>query len=117
MHARSRFGTVGEDLAADYLQGLGFEVVARNFQCAAGEIDGVAMKGRLLVFCEVKTRTGDAFGVPAEAVGYAKQARMKRVAAHWLTEHKPGAVDVRFDVVSVIFRNGTGEVTHIPDAF
>jgi putative endonuclease len=117
MHARSRFGAAGEDLAADYLQGMGFEVVARNYHCAVGEIDVVAMKGRLLVFCEVKTRTGDAFGFPAEAVGYAKQARLKRLAANWLTEHKPGAVDIRFDVVSVIFRNGTGEVSHIPDAF
>jgi putative endonuclease len=117
MHARSRFGHFGEDLAAGHLESLGFEVVARNYHCAAGEIDVVAMKGRLLVFCEVKTRMGDTFGVPEEAVGYAKQARLKKLAAHWLTEHKPGAVDIRFDVVSVIFRNGTGEVTHIPDAF
>jgi putative endonuclease len=117
MHARTSFGYEAEDLAADHLEGLGFQIVARNYRCPAGEIDVVAMKDATIVFCEVKARRDDRFGSPAEAVGYAKQARLKRLAAQWLHDHRPGAVDIRFDVVSVIVRDGRCELTHIPDAF
>ena len=72
---------------------------------------------RLLVFCEVKARRDDRFGAPAEAVDRTKQMRLKRLAARWLADHRPGAVDIRFDVVSVIVRDGRCELTHIPDAF
>ena len=117
MHARTTFGHAAEDLAADHLEGLGYQVVARNYRCDAGEIDLVATKSGTLVFCEVKARHDDRFGAPAEAVGRVKQARLKRLAAQWLAHHKPGAVDIRFDVVSVIVRDGRFELTHIPDAF
>ncbi len=117
MHARTTFGLSGEDLASDHFERAGYQVVARNFRCKGGELDLVATRPGLLVFCEVKTRANDRFGSPAEAVGYAKQARLRRLAAQWLSEHKPGAVDIRFDVVSVIVRDGRCELTHIPDAF
>jgi putative endonuclease len=117
MHARTRFGTAGEDAAVEHLEGAGYSVVARNYRTRAGEIDVVASRGATLVFCEVKTRADDRFGMPAEAVDRSKQARLRRLAACWLSEHKPGPVDIRFDVVSVIVRNGRYEVTHIPDAF
>ena len=117
MHARTRFGTAGEDLAVERLESSGYRTVARNYRTKAGEIDIVALRGSTLVFCEVKTRVDDRFGLPAEAVDRVKQARLRRLAAQWLAEHKPGPVDVRFDVVSVIVRNGHNEVTHIPDAF
>lgn len=117
MHARARFGHVGEDAAADHLERLGFQVVARNYRCRSGELDLVATKDGMLVFCEVKARTTDRFGDPSEAVNYHKQARLRRLAAQWLSEHRPGPCDIRFDVLSVIVRNGNAEVTHIPDAF
>ena len=117
MHARTRFGHRGEDLAVSHFKRDGYRVVDRNYRCPGGEIDLVAVKGDVLVFCEVKTRTDDRFGSPAEAVGRAKQARLRRLAAQWMAQHRPGPVDIRFDVVSVIVRNGHREVTHIPDAF
>ncbi|HWL66076.1 MAG TPA: YraN family protein [Actinomycetota bacterium] len=117
MHARTVFGHAVEDIAADHLEQLGFRIVARNYRCDAGEIDIVALGEGVLVFCEVKARRDDRFGSPAEAVTYAKQARLRRLAACWLAEHRPGAVDIRFDVVSVIVRSGRVELTHIPDAF
>ena len=58
-------------------------VLARNWQCREGELDIVARRARLLVFCEVKARTTDTFGVPAEAVGPLKQAKVRRLAALW----------------------------------
>lgn len=117
MHARSRLGRRGEDAACDLYRRLGFAVVERNYRSGRGEIDVVARRGDLLVFCEVKTRRSDEWGVPAEAVDRAKQARLRKLAAAWMAERRPGYVDVRFDVVSVIVRGDRIDVTHVPDAF
>jgi putative endonuclease len=117
MDARPELGRRGEDLAESVFRRLGFDIVQRNYRCKHGEIDLIARRGRILVFCEVKTRTTDTWGTPAEAVGFRKQSRLRRLAAVWLTDHAVGRVEVRFDVVSVIVRPDRSEVTHIPDAF
>jgi putative endonuclease len=117
MDARPLLGRTGEDLAADLLSRLGFTIIERNWRHAAGEIDLVAASGDLLVFCEVKTRRTNKWGEPSEAVGYHKQARLRRLAAAWMSERRPGQVRVRFDVVSVIVRDAQTEVVHLPDAF
>src|SRR5687768_6006497 len=117
MNARTGLGDVGEDVAERLYRKMGFRVLDRNFRCERGEIDIVARRGPLLVFCEVKTRRTDRWGEPSEAVHHAKQARLRRLAAIWLGRRRPGAVDIRFDVVSVIVRRGRTYVRHIPDAF
>ncbi|MGH2806202.1 MAG: YraN family protein [Actinomycetota bacterium] len=118
MDARVGLGRRGEDAAARFYRRHGFTIVERNYRCGrSGEVDIVARRGGLVVFCEVKARGDDRWGIPAEAVGYAKQARLRRLAAAWLSQRRPGPVDVRFDVVSVIVRDGRAELTHIPDAF
>ena len=117
MDARTDLGRTGEDAAEKLYRKLGFSLVERNYRCPAGEIDLVVRRGPLVVFCEVKARRTDRWGEPAEAVGYAKQARLRRLAAAWLSERKPGSVEIRFDVVSVIVRPGRVELRHIPDAF
>lgn len=116
MHERARFGRAGEDAAADLFRRSGF-TVERNFRAGRIEIDLVAHRPGLVVFCEVKTRSTDRWGLPAEAVGYEKQARIRRAAAAWLAERSPGRVEVRFDVVSAIVADGRMRLTHIPDAF
>ena len=76
--------------------------MARNWRCRDGELDVIARHGRQMVFCEVKTRSSDAFGTPAEAVTPLKQSRIRRLAARWLSEWdgpRPGAI--RFDVAAV----------------
>jgi putative endonuclease len=117
MHARSLLGRLGEDAACDLYRRLGFHVVERNYRSGRGEIDVVARRGDTLVFCEVKTRGSDQWGLPSEAVDRAKQARLRKLAAAWMAERRPGYVDVRFDVVSVIVRGDQVDVTHVPDAF
>ncbi len=117
MHARLRLGRRGEDAACDLYRRLGFRVVERNYRAGRGEIDVVARRGDTLVFCEVKTRLSDRWGAPSEAVDRAKQARLRKLAAAWMSERRPGYVDVRFDVVSVIVRGDQTDVTHVPDAF
>ena len=117
MTARTDLGTAGEDAAASFLATRGLTVVERNVRLSGGELDLICRDGSLIVFCEVKTRRTDAFGSPSEAVNAAKRARIRRLAAQWLAARRPGPVDLRFDVVSVIVRDGRELVTHIPDAF
>jgi len=96
-------GGSGEDRAASWYAANGYEVLARNWRCRQGEVDLIARRGHTHVFCEVKTRTSDAFGVPAEAVTPAKQARLRRLAGRWLSEHACGPPGpVRFDVVAIL---------------
>lgn len=103
---RRNLGVYGEDLAARWYLERGFELLERNWRCPQGEIDIVAAKDDVLVFSEVKTRTSDTFGEPFEAVGPAKQRRLRRLAGAWLRSLPTGAEGrrsfiVRFDVVSV----------------
>jgi putative endonuclease len=90
-------------------------VVARNWRGGRdGELDLILRHGGMAVFCEVKTRRSDAFGVPAEAVTVAKQARIRRLAARWLREaatFRPR--ELRFDVAAIL----DGKVEIIEGAF
>ncbi len=110
-------GRSGEGIATDWYEARGYEVLERNWRRREGEIDLIVRKGRAVVFCEVKTRTSDAFGTGAEAVLPAKQRRIRRLASRWLAELTPSSgralVDLRFDVVSIT----AGEVDVIEDAF
>jgi putative endonuclease len=104
---RQRLGARGEQLAADWYAARGYDIVARNWRCREGEIDLIVARRGDLVFCEVKTRTSDRFGVPAEAVTPAKQRRLRVLAARFLAEHDRrvdggGRGALRFDVVAVM---------------
>jgi putative endonuclease len=100
---RRLVGQRGEDRAAAWYAERGYQVVGRNWRCRAGEIDLILLKGREYVFCEVKTRSSTAFGVPAEAVTHSKQARIRRSAARWLAEQPARRpAPVRFDVVAIL---------------
>lgn len=99
---RQKLGAHGERLAARRYEELGFEVVARNWRCSAGELDLVLRGPGVLVFAEVKTRSSDRFGVPAEAVTPAKQRRIHRLAQRFCAETGERARALRFDVVSVL---------------
>jgi putative endonuclease len=102
---RQRLGARGEDRAADWYRAAGYDVVARNWRCAEGELDLVVGRPGELVFCEVKTRSSDRFGAPAEAVTIAKQRRLRTLAARFLADQSLDAGtagrNVRFDVVAV----------------
>jgi len=101
--ARRDLGISGEAAAAEWYESQGYEVLARNWRCRDGELDLIVRKARRYVFCEVKARTSDAFGVPAESVTAAKQRRIRRLAARWLEEAAPlRPTDIRFDVVSIL---------------
>lgn len=96
------FGAWGEDLVAEWYRDHGYQIVARNWRCRQGEIDIIASRGSALVICEVKTRANADFGSPALAVDVNKQQRLRRLAAHWLSENPNSRVAVRFDVAAVL---------------
>ena len=112
---RLALGARGEDLAARWYADAGWEVLARNWRCREGELDLVVARGRVVAFCEVKTRSGTAFGTPAEAVTPAKQRRLRRLASRWLAERPPGPgwPDVRFDVACVTRGPGGSPVVEV----
>jgi putative endonuclease len=106
---RRRLGACGEDAVARWYEARGYSVASRNWRVREGELDLVLRRGRTVVFCEVKTRRGDAFGTPFEAVTITKQRRLRTLAVRWLAEHHVRAGELRFDVAAVRWR-GTGNV-------
>ena len=119
MDTRAQLGRWGEDLAVQHLQAAGYEVLDRNWRCREGELDVVAREPGVLVFVEVKARSGTGFGTPAEAVGRVKAGRLRRLACRWLEVHRPaGRFDLRFDVVAIVRHRGAApEVLHLRGAF
>jgi putative endonuclease len=105
-------GSRGEDAVAEWYRKAGYEIVDRNWRCREGEIDVIARDDTTLVFCEVKARASTRFADPAAAVGFRKQARVRRAAFRWL-EQQAWHEYLRFDVAIVV----GGKVTMIEDAF
>jgi putative endonuclease len=99
-------GQRGEALAARFLESKGLTVLSQNWRCPQGELDLVLTDGAMLIVCEVKTRTSDNFGAPAEAVDNAKAGRIRRLARTWRARYGVAHVQTRYDVVSVIWPPG-----------
>ena len=98
---RRAVGDAGEDAVAAWYETQGYRVSDRKWRVREGEIDVVAQRGSTVVFCEVKTRRSDAYGLPSEAVGFRKQAKLRNLALLWLNAHAVRADVLRFDVASV----------------
>ena len=111
-------GRQGEDLAAAYLADRGLVLLSRNWRCRDGELDLVVTDGDILVVCEVKTRSTDEFGDPAEYVSPIKALRIKRATRAWLRRYRAGWCDVRFDVVAILWPpDAEPELCHHRGAF
>ncbi len=103
---RTRLGNLGEKLAAEHLKGLGFLILDTNFRCREGEIDIMARQGDTLVFVEVRTRRGSAFGTPQESLTPAKGRKIIITAQIYLQTHEDLPADWRIDVVAVEMDKG-----------
>ncbi|MDO5681396.1 MAG: YraN family protein [Propionibacteriaceae bacterium] len=115
---RQRRGARGEDWAEELLAEAGMLVIDRNWRCREGEVDLVAIdevEGEtVLVFCEVKYRTGLGFGTPLEGITREKVLRLRRIAAAWLKDRKVFASRVRLDAVGILDVPGREiAVTHV----
>jgi putative endonuclease len=88
-----------------YYRLRGYRVLEANARAGRNELDIVLRRGRRLVFCEVKARSGDGFGDPREAVGPEKERRLRRAAEIWLARNAALAgLEVGFEVVGVCGR-------------
>jgi putative endonuclease len=110
-------GNWGEEKAADFLTAKGYEVLEKNYRYKHAEIDLIAKKDKMLVFTEVKTRSGTGFGMPEEFVNYTKAKLIMKAAENYIFD-KDWHFDVRFDIVSIlILPDGRIDIRHIEDAF
>ncbi len=99
-------GREAEELAAVFLEGLGWEILGMRVRTQAGEIDILARDGDDLVAVEVKARSGRARGTGLEAVGRAKVRRIMGAVAVWCSQHEAKSTSIRLDVVSVDLVHG-----------
>ncbi|MBO8201872.1 YraN family protein [Streptomyces smyrnaeus] len=113
-------GRYGEDLAARRMRQAGMAILERNWRRAEGEIDIIARDADAVVICEVKTRRATPFQDPMESLPPAKTARLRRLAARWLTEcwvaryGRPPTGGVRIDLVGVVLPDrGAPVVQHV----
>ncbi len=116
---RHHLGRAGEDLAAEHLERLGYEIVARNHRTRYGEIDLVAADPDTLVIVEVKTRRGR--GRPWDALDERKQRQVRRMGIAYLSDvpDRPRRSQVRFDAIGVTL-DAAGRLTsleHLENAF
>lgn len=113
-------GRKGEDFAAELLRKRGHKLLARNYNCAMGELDLVSWHNDTLVFTEVRARTHQEYGSAAESVSRAKQNRIKRAAQHFCMQGYKGRAlpACRFDVVWLVAKdNEVAEFGVIEGAF
>jgi putative endonuclease len=107
----------GEIAAVHHLVKQGWQIVERNWRCSIGEVDVIAVTpppAPVLVFCEVKCRTGTGFGDPLEAITAQKLARLRRLALTWLGEQPERVPRYRIDAIGVLLpRGGRPVITHL----
>ena len=109
-------GKLGEELAVNYLIEKGYEILERNWRNKHKEIDIIAKDGGTLVIVEVKTRQNDGFMEPDMAVTRQKQMRLVYAANAYVFRNRLD-LDIRFDIISIVFNQGNPKIDHIEDAF
>lgn len=116
---RKLLGRKGEEAAVRYLEKNGYRVLHRNYLCRMGEIDMVALDKDVLVFVEVRSKSGDAYGLAQESVTGRKQFKLRQLAWHYLKAEGKTGRDCRFDVIAVLFdeEGRVKRLEHIENAF
>lgn len=115
---RANLARQGEAAVAAFLRERGFLLLGQNVQVGRLEIDLIARRNALVVFCEVRTRSSTEFGHPLETIGPAKAARIRKAASQWLVSQKlPGRPKIRFDAAGVVVRGADVEIDYLADAF
>lgn len=112
-------GPRGELAAERFLLKEGYWIIERSFGEKVGEIDLIASDGRSVIFVEVKTRTSDVAGAPAEAVDAEKQRHISQTARLFAIKNQLQNASIRFDVIAILWpdRNAGPDIVHFPNAF
>lgn len=111
---KRKTGSYYEEMAAAYLENLGYRVLEHNYRCTRGEVDLICSQDTYLVFVEVKYRADTRMGSPLEAVDRKKQRRIRDAAAYYIYSHGMGAdCACRFDAVGIL----GNQIELVQDAF
>jgi putative endonuclease len=116
MTKSKKTGTKGEDIASQYLENKGYKIISRNWQYMHRELDIVASINKTLVIVEVKTRAAGSMISPIEAVTPKKQRLIISATNVYIEKHNID-LEVRFDIISIIYNNDTFQVEHLENAF
>ncbi|UBM62532.1 YraN family protein [Candidatus Sulfidibacterium hydrothermale] len=116
MARHNELGKQGEQWALQFLKAKGYTILETNWRHEKEEVDIIARDKDELVIVEVKTRSTDAFGDPEEAVTPQKARRLIEAAGAYVEQHQLD-MDIRFDVIAILFKNGKKVIHHIEDAF
>lgn len=109
-------GKLGEELAVEFLQNNGYEILDTNWRFQKAEIDIIAQKENIVAVVEVKTRSSIDFGLPQDFVK-PKKIQLLVKAINQYVEINDLDVEVRFDIIAVSKNNNNYDINHIPDAF
>lgn len=113
MNEKQILGRQGENIACEFLQKIGYQIIFRNFSCRQGEIDIIAKDKETIVFVEVKTRKNLYFGSPAEAIDKRKSLHIIRTAKYFLHLNRLVDKSTRFDAIEILIKNGKFVCNHI----
>jgi putative endonuclease len=109
-------GKKGEEMAKNFLANKGYEILEANWRSGHNEIDIIAKKDSAIIVAEVKTRKTNFFGEPEEFVTKAKQKSLIKAANHYILQ-KGIDLEVRFDIISILYSGSNYKIHHIEDAF
>lgn len=116
MYYKQETGKEGEDIATEYLESIGYNVIERNFECRQGEIDIIALDKDEIVFIEVKTRRNKKYGLAAEAVNDTKKKHLWKAVQYYLYSRNLQDDFIRLDVIEIYLSKGRAYINHIKKA-
>jgi len=116
MTDNQQFGRRGEELALAFYMEKGYTILEKNWQLNHLEVDIIAKNDESIVFCEVKTRSGSVLVEPQQSVTPQKQRNIIRAANYYVLKHQI-SLEVRFDIIAIIFDGDQYKLEHIPYAF
>ena len=115
--SKRAIGNNAEDIACQYLLELGWDIIERNYYAGHNEIDIIAKDEDIIVFIEVKMRSSTHFGLPIEHVNETKVFRIFKAAERWVQENECQHTPLRFDIIGILQKKNTHDLTHLKDAF
>lgn len=116
MAKHNDLGTLGEEMAVEYLQKNNYKIIERNWRYKKAEIDIIALKNNILAVVEVKTRSNDYFGNPQDFVNQKKIQLLVEAVNEYVTS-KNLNVEVRFDIIAITKNQNNYNIEHLEDAF
>ncbi len=116
MADHNELGKIGEQLAVDFLESKGYDILARNFMYQKAEVDIIAQHENLIICIEVKTRNSDFFGDPQDFVTKAKIKNLVKAMDAFVIENDI-PLETRFDIIAVLKNKKMEQLTHYENAF